>query len=525
MHRSQLLPLAISSALVLAATLSPSVADSSPLPASAESNRLVSPRHIALDIGVTKSSSKRLAPGLSDAGEPRFDVPLFSVDGLGQGDTSPRPSIAVGRSLIGQVINNRQGGTLAFFDKRNGTIVGDPIGLASFNCGTDLQGFQGQTIYYDAGAGRWLVMFGRPLGTSFDPDRGCFLISATSDPLAGGWTLYEFEDDAVSFPTLAMWEGAYLVRYSSENREKTLAWERAPMLQGLPTRTTLTRLPPSTSTFISMQPADLDGLSHPPAGAPIIYLHAYDDEAFVSTPDPLKDAVDLWISEIDFDQPSSGNLSFLARIAINEFATFGQAIEAPDGTLFSSFPIITASPKYRNVGSVESLVTTFPFREEPYVDSSVGVRWIELRRSPGGEWTLHQEGSWIQEAESHLSPNIASDRFGNLAIAAQAVGPTTYPGLQYAGRRASDPLGVLSSSDLPLASGTSVSIGTNLDHTMVVVDPIDDCTFYLTGQHDQSSVASTRIASVQFADCEQLLFSDGFESGNTSLWSTQIGDI
>ena len=62
------------------------------------------------------------------------------------------------------------------------------------------------------------------------------------------------------------------------------------------------------------------------------------------------------------------------------------------------------------------------------------------------------------------------------------------------------------------------------DYSSLNVDPVDGCTYWFTGEYNQTGFWSTRIGTVRFDGCPLAFFSDGFESGDVSAWSNSIGD-
>jgi hypothetical protein len=85
------------------------------------------------------------------------------------------------------------------------------------------------------------------------------------------------------------------------------------------------------------------------------------------------------------------------------------------------------------------------------------------------------------------------------------------PATRYAGRRAADPPGALTTGERSLVEGSFSQKGTARwgDYTAMVVDPIDDCTFWYTNQYVKSPQPTkagsgawgTRIGVFRFPDC------------------------
>src|SRR6187397_3192309 len=94
------------------------------------------------------------------------------------------------------------------------------------------------------------------------------------------------------------------------------------------------------------------------------------------------------------------------------------------------------------------------------------------------------------------------DGKGNLAVGySVSDGTSTFPGLRYTGRRPFDPLDSLPAGEQTLIAGTTAQTGGSRwgDYSALTVDPVDDCTFWYTGQINGSS--GTQIGAFRFSDC------------------------
>ena len=164
---------------------------------------------------------------------------------------------------------------------------------------------------------------------------------------------------------------------------------------------------------------------------------------------------------------------------------------------------------YRNFGKHESFVTNQSVEARPEI---AGVRWYEIRRT-NGVYSVHQQGTFAPPDGVHRwMGSAAMDRKGNLAVGYSVVnGTDVFPGIRYAGRLASDPLGDLSLGEATVIDGTGVQTTTNSrwgDYTSLNLDPSDDCTFwyvneYYTAAGQASSTAGwqTRVASFRLPGC------------------------
>jgi len=99
------------------------------------------------------------------------------------------------------------------------------------------------------------------------------------------------------------------------------------------------------------------------------------------------------------------------------------------------------------------------------------------------------------------------DRTGNIGAVYSVSSSSVYPSIRYTGRLVSDALGTLPQGETTLMVGNGSQTGTASrwgDYTMISVDPVDDCTFWVTNQYIPSTGPApwrTRIGSFKFPSC------------------------
>lgn len=107
---------------------------------------------------------------------------------------------------------------------------------------------------------------------------------------------------------------------------------------------------------------------------------------------------------------------------------------------------------------------------------------------------------------SHWMGSIAMDQTGNIVMGYNIVNSNTYAGLRYAGRLSTDPLGVFTWGEAVLANGGGTNSSNRYgDYSALTVDPVDDCTFWFTGEYNPSSVWATRIGTFRYVKCPTAL--------------------
>ena len=101
--------------------------------------------------------------------------------------------------------------------------------------------------------------------------------------------------------------------------------------------------------------------------------------------------------------------------------------------------------------------------------------------------------------------SAAMDKSGNIGIGYSFGDAANFVGQRFAGRRAGDPLGQLTTREAVLAQGEAPQTTTLRwqDYTQTAVDPSDDCAIWYVGDYlkKDASSYSTRIGAFQFPGC------------------------
>ena len=283
--------------------------------------------------------------------------------------------------------------------------------------------------------------------------------------------------------------------------EGVVAFERSQMIAGGPARAVYFDMA-SNASLGGMLPADRDGPTPPPAGAPNYFVQ-FDDQ-----PDQLQ----LW--EFHVDWTNTANSTFTQR-AVLPTAAFDSNMcggsrncIAQAGTSAKIDAIadrLMYRLQYRNFGTHDSLVTNHT------VDTGSdrgGVRWYELR-NPHTAPAIYQQGTFAPtDTLSRWMGSAAMDKDGNLAIGYSASNSQTFPAIRFTGRLVTDPVNTLSivESDLRQGSGSQThTSGRWGDYSMLAVDPTDGCTFWYTSEYcsvgASSAGWSTNIGSFKLGNC------------------------
>jgi hypothetical protein len=261
------------------------------------------------------------------------------------------------------------------------------------------------------------------------------------------------------------------------------------MLRGKPATMQCEQL---SSQFGGVLPGDFDGTKLPPQGA---------DESFLDFTGGS--AINFWRMHVDFKTPANTTLSSAMPVSV---PAFSRALSAPQkGTsekLDSLSDRMMYRLAYRNFGDHEALVAS----HSVVLDGRNAVRWYEFR-NPSSP-TLFQSGNIANKKLFYWMGSIAQDKKGNTAVGFSTSSADDFPGINYAGRMASDALGKMKVHKGLTTTGTgSQTSGLSRwgDYSSMTVDPNDDCTFYYTQEYEKQNGTfnwSTRVNSFRFNNCK-----------------------
>ncbi len=468
------------------------------------------------------------------------DVPI-NEPGVGFTGVNPSDTVGdIGNNFYLQTVNgsNGIGGTqVLILEKLSGAVVSafDLEDLAT-GSGTGCVSGSGDPIVNfdetvdngpDTLPGRWVV-------TEFTPNSFCVYISQTDDPTIGSWFLYEFisaTGGLPDYPKYGVWPDAYYIGANEGPRQYAL--DRVNMVQGLTARAPLVFTGPGLPGFgfQHIMPVDWDGDFEPPIGSPGLFIRHRDTEIHGPAAMPDTDILELWEFVADFDNPGNSSFTGPINVSIEEFDSefcnlvFSGCLTQPGSgtTLFALLQPIMWRAQYRNFGDYESLVANM-ITDASGTDIG-GVRWFELRNTGAG-YSSFQEGTISEpgavdgtDGISRWMASVAQDAAGNIAAGYNVVGigdvgpeDDVFPGMRYTGRLFDDPLGTTPQAEISIIEGLSPNSSIRYgDYSALNVDPVDNCTFWFTAQHNATTQWSTRIAAFRFTGCDEVFFVGGFE--------------
>lgn len=434
------------------------------------------------------------------------------VDGVGNGFSGPQGTFtvnsappdtngAVGATQYVQLVNSG----FAVFDKATKNVVYGPVATNTLwsgfggPCETDNDG--DATVVYDKAAGRWVIS---QFAVTAAPYYECVAVSATSDA-TGAYYRYAFPYGSVfpDYPKMGVWPDAYYETFNMFNGNtfagaKLCAYDRNAMLSGAAATQQCFQL---STSYGGVLPADLDGATAPPAGAPNYLINFTAGQ------------LNLWKFHVDWTNTANTKLTGPTALPVASFATAcgGGTCVPQSGTkqkLDSLGDRMMFRLAYRNFGDHEALVATHSVqvgttRQNPYT----GVRWYEIR-NPGTTPVVYQQSTFSPDTTYRWLGSVAMDKQGNIALGYSASSSTLHPAIRYTGRLATDPLNTMQAEN-SIIEGLGSQSGNNLsrwgDYSAMTIDPVDDCTFWYTNEYLKTTGSfnwNTRLESFKFSTCQ-----------------------
>jgi hypothetical protein len=358
---------------------------------------------------------------------------------------------------------------------------------------------------YDKAAGRWLITM-IAFNNAFSVNDSCVAVSTSSDA-TGTFHLYQFAYGRTlpDYPKLGVWPDAYYITTDSFPNggaftgAESCALDRTNMLAGNSAK--MVCFQRGLSDF-ALLPADLDGATPPPAGAP-----NYEMDLATTT------KLNLYKFHVDFSVPANSTFTGPTTVTVAAYTDAcpntracvpqpspGEKVDALGDRLMYRLA-------YRNFGDHEALVANHSIKASGTGKAQAAVRWYEVR-SPGSSPVVFQQGTVGGGTSTlvHWMGSIAMDKNGDIALGYSKASSTVKPSIEYVGRIPTDPLGRMEAPKVIIA-GTGVqtnSFNRWGDYSSMAIDPTDDCTFWYTQEYYKvtgSFKFNTRLASFKFTTC------------------------
>jgi hypothetical protein len=247
-------------------------------------------------------------------------------------------------------------------------------------------------------------------------------------------------------------------------------------------------------------PADLDGMTPPPAGSPGFAMNF------------TRDALQLWQIHVDWDHPDLSRMTGPVAIPVAQFDPACEIapcipqkpVASKPAPLFSMGDRLMYRVAYRNFGDHESLVLNHTVQVNPQDKPASGLRWYEIR-NPRGTPAVVQQATYapgVTTARWLGSP--AMDKNGNLLIGYSTSTAAGFAAIALAGRKSGDAANVFS-KEITVDSGVASARGMRWgDYSTMSIDPKDDCTFWFTTEVMSAALRlwQTRVIHTKFNDCK-----------------------
>ncbi len=380
---------------------------------------------------------------------PNIPLPIRSFDGVGYPGVGcncapPDTNGAVGATQYVQIVNEGY----QVFDKATGNSVLGPNSISSVWTGFSgvcATGGKGDpVVLYDHLANRWLISQFAGSGSAVTDE--CVAISTTSDA-TGTYYRYGFHlgTNFFDYPHLSVWPDAYYMSMNIFNAAGTsylgpqpFAFDRTKMLSGQPA-TFVSPVGPLGGSVDGFLPADLDGPTLPPTGAP---------NTFVGFPGQATNPnYTTYHFHVDFATPANSTFTTFANPPAAGFTALCPSTRAcvPQSGVTSANYLDGIGDRlmfrlaYRNFGDHESVVGTYSVSS----GGVAGLRWFELRNVTSGPVSVYQQSTYQPDTTWRWLGSATMDGQGNLAIGFSASSSSIHPQLRYAGRLATDPINTL----------------------------------------------------------------------------------
>ena len=402
-------------------------------------------------------------------------------------------------------------------------------------------------VTFDRLASRWIIGVHNAGSTSY---YYCIAISNTDDLSSASlaWYTYAIPLNNVlgtngsgttyfpDWPKLAVWPDAYYFATDLQDPNNkylevgvvVCAFDRANMLIGGTPNTPQcfnTPNPVTGSLYLahSFQPADVDGTTAPPSGAP---------EYFASIQNPPADGVtttsdtfNLWQFHVDWTNPANSTFSQTV-VPVNTYTPGCYNPTTPANTVCVPEPSSATTNNfldsvgdrmmyrfaYRNFGSYQSYLLSHTVQVGTGLGSQTGIRWYELRGN--GVPTVFQSGTVSPTTSLYrMIPSIAQDQSGNAAIGYSTSSASADPGIAASWWNLN---AQTAPTEITLYSGAGDQENTYRwgDYTDMTVDPVGGCAFWYLNEYFSANqtgtgkpIWKTRVASFTVPGCGSVTLS------------------
>jgi hypothetical protein len=142
------------------------------------------------------------------------------------------------------------------------------------------------------------------------------------------------------------------------------------------------------------------------------------------------------------------------------------------------------------------------------IGATTTEQWFDIT-NPYTTPTVAQQGTLAPDPhDNYWMGSLNMDQAGNIALGFSNSGTKIDPGILFTGRLYTDPLDTMETVE-PVIAGTGYQSPSDVewgDHSIMSVDPSDDCTFwysneYYTAANTNTELWSTRVIAFKFNSC------------------------
>jgi len=411
----------------------------------------------------------------------------FTFNAVSVGGSPSDPAGAVGSNHYISVFNTG----FRIFDKSGNALTNALAASTIFpvDACCDL------TVSYDNNADRFVMTILSATAAGNNTNTIQVAVSQTSDPVNGGWHLYNFPMNT-DYQKLSVWSDGYYMTAnknsgSASTSEVVYALERSKMLTGDASAQIIGFPLPGirTNGFYSPQAFNVTGGAMPASGSvPVVY---FQDDAWSGV---SQDHLKIWTVDVDWVTPGNSTISAASTLNTTSFTSVfdggsfsnltqpagGSAIDAIQGTVMNQ-------AQFRKFADHNSVVFNFVVDTDGTSGEQAGVRWFELRQAnDGSAWSIYQEGTYTSPDSKHAwMASMAMDEQGNIGMGYTGMGGTTNTKVSsyYTGRYASDALGTMTIAETAISLGTANISGTRYgDYSKIDVDPTNNKSFWFINE-------------------------------------------
>ncbi len=428
-----------------------------------------------------------------------------------------------------------------YFNKSDGSLAGGPFPGNSFWQGSTLPASSpcvtnnagDPIVLYDHLAREWVFsQFVSP--TTNSEGHQCFAITVGGNP-AGPYFVYDFvigpaapNGEFNDYEKIGLWSdgGAQSAYHMSSNQFslpglsilgiRATAFERDAMLTGGSALATsffksLFTDPSATGHVpFTLQPAHLEG-PKPPTGRCALYLQL-NDGAFTGQTGTEPDGYQFWEYCADFVAPFNPTFTEGPFVASAAFTIPGGNVSQP-GTAVQ-LGVLRGRAMYRFStrmidGALEGVVSHD-------IDAGGGqhsVRYSHFSLPSLAGVSLTDQGTFSPpDSQSRWMPAAGLDSQGDIALVYSRSGGSAgqFPSVYFTGRETGATAGTLQTESVcvdgtGIQTGTQNGVGRWGDYASVSMDPVDDCTFWMTNEYVQTTGSvdwDTQICSFSFPSCQ-----------------------